>query len=210
MTLPASKRFIDMTGTIIGRLIVVSLDGPYQCGARVKYRWNCRCDCGVTIKVESSNLRNGHTSSCGCLRVDSASKHSLWGSPTYQSWSKMIQRCENPNALQFDRYGGRGITICKRWHDFANFVEDVGIRPSLNHSIDRIQTDGNYDKDNCRWSTRKEQMRNRRNNVNVTIDGETQCLKDWAAHFGIHINTVRARMKNNNWDAIRALTTPTR
>lgn len=134
--------------------------------------------------------------------------HGMSHSPEFGVWWAMRKRCENPNTEQFDNYGGRGISVCKRWRSFGNFIADMGSRPSCGHSIDRIDVNGNYEPDNCRWATKAEQARNRRNNIYATINGETKVLKDWADKLGIAYTTVRYRMKRLGMSAEEALNTP--
>lgn len=126
-------------------------------------------------------------------------------SPTYSTWHLMIQRCRNPKATGFDRYGSRGIAVCEVWSDFTTFLRDMGLRPSLNHSIERINNDGNYEPGNCRWATRAEQMRNTSNNVRLEFNGRVQTSTDWANELGVKVNTLIYRMRRG-WSVERALT----
>lgn len=152
----------DHVGERHGRLVVVS----YSHGRW----WNCICDCGNTCVVQANNLGNGHTKSCGCLRKEvtearmlkhGGSRGGAWF-PEYAVWNTMRQRCTNPNSEKYKDYGERGIKVCKRWAKFANFLADMGRRPSKDHSIDRKNNDGNYTPKNCHWATRSEQQRNTR------------------------------------------------
>jgi len=119
------------------------------------------------------------------------------GSSEYTSWSQMKDRCYNKNDHAFYRYGGRGITVCDRWRNsFINFFSDMGPRPSPNHSIDRIDNNGNYEPSNCRWATIKEQNRNRRDNSLITVNGVTKCLVAWVEELGICRTTIQRRMQN--------------
>lgn len=124
-----------------------------------------------------------------------ASKHGDWNSREYRAWIEARTRCLNPKHHAYDRYGGRGITVCERWNDYANFLADMGRRPSAIHQLDRIDNDGNYEPSNCRWVTAKEQSRNRRNNRLVTINGEVVPVAVAAERFGVSASLVRGRLK---------------
>jgi hypothetical protein len=128
-------------------------------------RWVCRCDCGTESLVQAEHLRESNSTNCGCQRVGPI-KHgaavggSIKFSLAYRSWRAMRARILNPRDKAFPHYGGRGITICDRWSDFANFLADMGERPSVRHSIDRRESNGNYEPGNCRWATQAEQVEN--------------------------------------------------
>ena len=113
----------------------------------------------------------------------------------YAAWIHMIQRCNNPSNPRFQDYGGRGIRVCERWEEFSNFIHDMGLRPSTGHSIERINNDGNYEPNNCRWATRKQQGSNKRNNTNITCDGVTQTIAAWADQLGVSQQKLRHRVK---------------
>jgi len=128
-----------------------------------KSKWKCLCDCGNFTEVHSQSLRTGNTKSCGCLKIEKATKHGYVGTPIYRCYNSMKNRCYNINNPSYSDYGGRGIKVCERWKDsFNNFLVDMGERPSKDYSIDRIDNDGNYEPNNCKWSTAKEQNRNNR------------------------------------------------
>lgn len=128
-------------------------------------------------------------------------------SPTYRSWKAMITRCLYESAPNYSNYGGKGVGVCARWRDsFSAFLEDMGERPA-GTSIDRLDGSKDYEPTNCRWATRAEQNRNTGRNVNISALGLTMCLEDWAAHIGIHPETLRDRLARG-WDVSRALTTP--
>lgn len=127
--------------------------------------------------------------------------------PTWRSWRKMRDRCLNPNATGYKNYGGRGITICARWNDFANFLADMGKRPA-GKSLDRIDSNGNYEPSNCRWATSKQQGASRRNLHMITLDGETHHLTEWARRRKIAHAVVRTRIYTLGWPAELALSLP--
>ncbi len=128
----------------------------------------------------------------------------------YSTWCKMKARCNNPNAINYSRYGGRGITICERWENsFDNFIDDMGWSPSPDHSIERIKNDLGYFKENCRWATRVEQANNKRNNLMVEFDGRVQTLTLWCRELGLKYHIVRQRIYRNHWTVERAFTTRT-
>lgn len=135
-------------------------------------------------------------------------KHGAWRSPAYNSWDTMIQRCTNRNNSNYFRYGGRGITVCERWLDFRNFLEDMGKRP-VGMTLDRIDNNGDYSPENCRWATRKEQAANR-NNSFYTLKGVTKSWADWFKHFGIKRSTFDQRVYCYKWSIEKALMTPVR
>lgn len=187
-------------------------------------KWLCRCDCGNSVEGFASNLYREHTKSCGCVRVARAqvtalamqkanrengqpsTTHGLSRSPTYVVWSHMIDRCHNQNCDQYKHYGGRGITVDPRWLEFENFYADMGERPAL-MTLERIDNDKGYSKDNCMWATRKQQARNTRTNRLITFNGRTQTLVEWSEETGLNYKTLDTRL-TNGWSIERALTTP--
>ncbi len=187
-----------------GKLIVISL---HSAGTnRSPAKWVCRCDCGNTKIICSQSLRIG-TESCGCKRVQKIkerAKHNRCNTQTYRSWKAMIQRCTNPNNHKYPRYGGRGIQVCDEWKTFVGFLKDMGDCPK-GHQIDRINNDGNYNKDNCRWADIQTQARNRSNNRNIRMNGQTKTMAEWCDNLSISPNMVRMRL-HRGWEENEALT----
>lgn len=129
--------------------------------------------------------------------------------PTYASWKSMRQRCSNPMSPDFKNYGARGISVCERWDDFANFLADMGERPD-EKTLERRNNDGNYEPGNCLWEGRLAQARNRSFVRPLTLNGRTQLLTDWASELGTKPNTISMRIDAYGWTVERALTTPVR
>lgn len=197
---------IDLIGRVFGRLTVVRRHGT---GAKPS-RWECVCECGSFRIVAGDKLREGRTKSCGCYSRDRARAakrtHGGTGTPEYVVWCKMKERCDNPRATRYDLYGGRGIKVCERWaSSFPNFLADMGPRPSRHHSIDRIDVNGGYYPENCRWATRVEQARNTRSNRLIEFRGETKTLTEWAELIGLGVSTLSLRL-SAGWSIEDALT----
>lgn len=125
----------------------------------------------------------------------------------YNSWRAMRERCRNKNYRAYHRYGGRGISICERWDEFSNFLDDMGNKPTPKHELDRIDNDGNYEPSNCRWASGIEQRNNTSKNVRVTIDGVSKTVSQWCRHYGIARTTPHNRMRDG-WDIVDAITIP--
>lgn len=170
-------------------------------------RWLCRCTCGVQKEFYTTHLRSKNTKSCGCrfraMQREAKVTHGLSGSPTHTTWTLMKQRCLNPNAPDYDKYGGRGITVCERWLSFANFFADVGERPQ-GKTLDRVNNDVGYEPGNCRWATLVEQQANRRNTKTLTYKGETLPVSEWARRANMPNNRLHMRLRNG-WSPDRAL-----
>lgn len=204
---------VDLTGLRFGSLVAIEKserrsnrgDRPY---------WTCRCDCGVVKDVDRRALRSGDTKTCGHglngrMRIKSV-RHGL--SVAYRKeakvWKHMIQRCTNPNYIRWKNYGGRGIRICDRWREsFEAFFADMGVRPSPSHSIDRIDNDGDYCPENCRWATPKEQANNKRSTRFLEYDGQSRRFSEWSKITGISIRVLHGRLRRG-WTAHETLTTP--
>lgn len=209
-------KFKDLTGEKFGRLTVIKrIEDHYYQSGRHDVRYQCQCDCGEFVDVLGIHLRSGHTSSCGCYRVDTSREnmttHGLTGTRLHSIWKNMITRCTNPANKNYDVYGGRGIVLCDAWmssfEEFYHWAMQSGYNDTL--SIDRINVNKGYGPKNCRWVTQKEQCNNTRRNINVEMNGETYTLKQWAEILGLKYNTVASRVKRG-WSPVDALTTPVR
>lgn len=175
--------------------------------------WLCECDCGKEFRVSIDSICQGQKT-CGCLRSTSIStatfartRHGMYKSREYTSWESMMARCYNKNHHAYKNYGGRGIIVCERWLDFALFYEDMGNRPSGRFSLDRIEINGDYCKENCKWSNDFEQARNRRDSVYFELNGERKTIPEWAEITGIRRETLRGRLQHG-WPVDVALTYP--
>jgi hypothetical protein len=166
----------------------------------------CRCDCGTEAFVAVHSLRSGDSKSCGCQWKERLARaHTKHGharghamSVEYHTWHGMKSRCQNPNGSGYVRYGGRGIAVCERWcgeHGFENFLADMGPRPSPRHSLDRINNNGPYSPENCRWATQREQVRNTSANRILTAFDQSKCLTAWAEEARMSPDVLRGRLK---------------
>jgi len=173
----------------------------------------CKCSCGAEKWVWKYDLVAEKTKSCGCLNRETAAEslretatvHGGWNTPAWNSWHAMKERCLNPHAMGYEKYGGRGIRIHESWvSSFSTFLEYMGNPPTPLHTIDRINIDGHYEPGNVRWATRKEQARNRRNNRMITAFGKTQCMAAWAEETGLSRTTIHYRLLKG-WPAEQAL-----
>lgn len=200
-------------GRKFGNLTVIERVGRDKSGCVL---WRCKCDCGNDFITTSTYLRRGHSTNCGCKsqekRRGKIKTHGMTGSKIYSVWKNMRNRCSNPQNRKYRIYGARGISVCDEWEEsFSAFYEwamSHGYKEGL--TIDRIDNDGNYSPENCRWVTNKEQQNNKRNNNFLTINGATKTLKEWSEEIGINYSTLRNRIYISNWPIEKALSVPVR
>ena len=191
-----SKKFGTLT-------VVKRIENYVSPSGTIRSQWLCKCECGNYTKVTSDKLKSGNTKSCGCLKVDAASKmnykHGMRKTRLYRIYSAMVCRCENKNAVNYHSYGGRGIKVCDECRgengakNFIDWSDKNGYKENL--TIDRIDVNGDYSPENCKWSTRMEQSSNRTDNHFITINGETHTLSEWSRISGISVSTICQRMK---------------
>lgn len=199
------NKFQNLIGQRFGQLIVIERSEKRKNGMAF---WTCCCDCGKTTQpIRTSDLKNGKTKSCGCLQ--NKPKHGMSYSRIYQTWADMKGRCRNQNNKNFKNYGGRGIKVCDEWNNsFEAFYEwAMANGYSDNLTIDRIDVNGNYCPENCRWVSFKIQENNTRRNRFLTYNGKTQTMKQWAEEMGISYITLSARINTLKWTVEKALTT---
>lgn len=203
---------IDLTGQRFTRLRVLARAPRDSHG---NHRWRCACDCGALIETQGGPLLRGRTKSCGCLTTGQLiarnTTHSKSRTPEYRIWAAMLQRCKFPDQPRNHRYAGRGIAVCERWHDFANFCADMGPRPSRMHTLERRDGNGNYDPDNCSWELRVVQNNNTSRNVVVTYNGCRMTMAQAIRASGTKVSesSVSARLLKG-WTIKQALETPPR
>lgn len=191
--------FIDLTNQQFGRLTVLHRhpENTNQGSAR----WICECGCEnkTIVIVSAAHLRNGTIEGCGCVRrervIAAKTTHGLRHTPENSAWRGIKDRCYNPKHRHYADYGGRGITMCDEWKDdFEAFYRDMGPRPSPEHSIDRVENDKSYSKDNCRWATAEEQANNRRSNLVYELNGVFKTLPDWCSDLGLNYKQTYQRI----------------
>lgn len=200
-SIPKDPRFQDLAQKVFGRLRVLQYSGKRK---RAHY-WKCVCECGAHVLVQGANLKSGNVQSCGCLASEKATSHGMTQSSEYNTWTMMKDRCNNRTTPNWERYGGRGITVCARWmNSFEAFLADMGRKPTSAHSIERKDNSGNYEPGNCLWATDKTQSRNRRNNRVLTMNGISMCIAAWADELGIPAQRIADR-KFRGWSDEDAL-----
>lgn len=209
----------DLTGKVFGKITVIGFDGFYRSPARPQSRnatWECKCECGKTTRVSSGNLTSGTTQSCGCFKLEihrkRLTKHGHKRSsgtihPLYNRWNGMVARCDNPKHSSYRIYGGKGVTVCARWRNFAEWLKDMeaGFKPGL--TIDRKDGSKNYScgkcdecfknewEANCCWSTMKQQASNTKRNVWIEHEGNRLTVTQWSELLGISQAVIYYRVK---------------
>lgn len=203
-------KFIDLTGQKFGRLTVIK---RVENKGKNTY-WLCKCDCGNIKSVRVDSLKNGSIKSCGCYQKEMIKKchtiHNKCHTRLHSIWSNMKQRCFNKNAKRYSQYGGRGITVCEEWkNDFMSFYDWAmanGYNDNL--TIDRIDVNGNYEPNNCKWATNKEQQNNRQHHFLITYKGITKNLQEWCEEVGLSRDNLYRRLVKYKWSVEKALNTP--
>lgn len=209
----------DLTGKRFGTLTVLgrAANRTTPNGNRFTY-WLCKCDCGTLKEIRAEHLKAGKIVSCGCQQskngtANPAYKHGGTGTRLYYVWNGMHQRCYNPNNERYSSYGGRGIRVCAEWDDFATFRDwalSAGYDESASYgecTLDRINVNGNYCPDNCRWVNEAVQSRNRTTNIYLTYKGETKVLKDWARMLKTDGQVLKRRIEKG-WTPEQIIETP--
>jgi hypothetical protein len=193
-------------GDVYGRFTVL---GVFKDSEKPKHTLTkVQCSCGSPARyVRTDTIKNGTSKSCGCLQKESTTKHGRWKHPLFKVWKSMVSRCTNETDRKYRRYGGRGITICERWQDLECFIEDMEPTYKQGMTIDRINNDGPYSKENCRWATKSQQNRNYSRNVILEHNGKRMCAADWAIELNISPFLLYDRL-SRGWSAHDALTKP--
>lgn len=206
-----SKKIKDIRGLKFGMLSVTGFAGINA--KNNEATWSVICDCGTVAIKDGSALRSGGVKSCGCAKdrmIGAANtKHGDSHKGLYIVWAGMIERCSREKHVAWKDYGGRGIKVCERWHDYQLFKEDMGDGYAKGLQIDRIEVNGNYEPSNCKWSTPKEQSNNRRNNRRVQFDGLNLTISEWSDKTGFSHAVICKRLKMG-WPIEKVLTHPLR
>ena len=203
-----SRKAIDITGEKFGRLTVIGLDDERS--TRKTY-WYCQCECGNIKSVRSDSLKCGAISSCGCLKKEQDKinltkhhSHLQSGTRLYHIWAGMKKRCYDCHNVKYSNYGGRGIKMCEEWRNDFNVFYDWACKNGYSEelTIDRINVNGDYEPNNCRWADVKTQNNNRTSNIRITIGNATKCLKEWCDVFDVSYSKIHARYIRNGFISI--------
>lgn len=205
---------IDLIRKRFGKLTVLSYAGVNQ---SKKSMWLCKCDCGNEKVIRGNDLQTGNTQSCGCIHSEQVAErnrqtakkndNAITKTRLYSIWRGMVKRCHNPSYREFKYYGGRGIKVCDEWRKFKNFYDDMFGTYDDTLTIERLDVNGDYCKDNCMWATREEQANNRRGNVFITVDGITDTVSRTCRRYNVKYSVVSTRLRNG-WEPERAIKTP--
>ena len=200
-------------GVVLGRLTVLSEPFKKEDRRGVPRLFHvCRCTCGTERDFSRDSLKSGRSNSCGCLAKELTSvrslKHGKRKSPIYAVWNMMLQRCNLPSYKHYADYGGRGVRVAERWHDFQAFYDDMGDPPFAGASLERKDNNGDYTPENVEWADRRSQNRNKRNNQLYEFQGKSQLLCDWADELGLNYRTLVSRIYLYGWSVEKAFTTP--
>ena len=192
----------ELAGIRNGNMRVMGFSHTYN---KSSY-WNCKCDCGNEVVLRSDEVKAKKHQSCGCKYVHPNKTHGKKKTKLYRVWSSMKERCLNPDHHAYENYGGRGITVCRRWHKFENFYADMG-EPESGMTLDRMNNNKGYSPRNCRWADWKTQNRNTTRNRMIKYKGKTRSISEWAEIYGIEAYLLRQRL-SRNWTMGKALKTP--
>lgn len=205
------RKALEITGQKFGRLTAIKFVKKNKKGLHI---WLFKCDCGKEKMIIKQYVLSGQVKSCGCLlaekRIESHTVHGFYGTSIYKTWQGIKRRCYYTNFKDYKNYGARGVLVCDEWkNDFINFYNWAitnGYKEGL--TIDRIDVNGDYEPNNCRWVTTKIQNRNKRNCIFITYKNNTYCLGEWAERLNINYNTLNARIKKYKWNIEKAFETP--
>lgn len=195
-------------GKAFTRLTILAIGRPY---GSYRYTAVCLCACGngpFTVRLDK--VTGGLTQSCGCFHKHVITKHGQHSNPVHRAWRSMVRRCTNPKDSSYERYGGRGITVCERWLNFDNFTADMGSAYKPGLQLERVDNAVGYSPENCRWISGTEQQRNKRNNIRITINGQTKVLAEWCVVYGVPYRRAWERITAYGWEPERALSAPAR
>jgi hypothetical protein len=205
-TVSKEKKRVE-EGVAFGRLTAIECVGKTK---QYNKLWKFKCSCGNETVRRAADVQKRPNSSCGCLKLEANIKrlttHGVSRTSEHNTWLGIKERCYNMQHKFFHCYGGRGIKVCKRWlESFENFFADMGMKPSLSHSIDRIDNNGNYAPENCQWRTKKQQANNRSRNIIFTLNGESLNIQQWSEKSGINYAQLYARLTKLNWPIEKAI-----
>ena len=210
MAKPHRLSATDRVGERHGRLVVLfRAENKVEPSGATRAQWRCICDCGKGLTVTGHALAKGNTRSCGCLLRDtrkSEATHGMYRSAEYRIWKAMKQRCTNPSHGHYDRYGGRGITVCDAWMEFDGFFRDMGNRPE-GATLERVDNDKGYEPGNVIWASRLAQANNRITNSKLEFRGRELTVAEWSRVTGLNSRAIAKRIASG-WSVERALTEP--